>query len=614
MNDGTALAAIERPVSLFASALAARPLTLRLDDTPADAATLVLPPALLAGHRGDGPWGEMRLEVLREVVQRQLGGRWGFELAQAAARGLLGPQAAGGAGDDLVRCLASWPRPRLLRRLWQIVDRGRVDARIALQYPGARAELQQSRAATLARLQSLHPRHPLRQVLHALQCQALGAAPLLGAEATAYDSLQAALDIAARCFDGDARGAAVPHALRLADTEAATSAHAAGNGSATDGTQGRADRGAAGASQASVPTATAASDPGRARGNGAAVAGHPVPGAAARPRAGAARHDEWHYLERRYLRGWTTVHEQRLRGTDLGYLHQLRQRHGELAAAIRRRIGPLRPQRHERLHRMPDGEHIDLDAAIEARIERRAGQALESRVYTSTRAARRDVGAVFLLDVSGSTGFALPDVQAADAADTDDDGGWFFARSTRPQPPPRPLRRVIDVAKDAIGLMCDTLARLGDRHAVYGFSGEGRHQVDFYVAKGFDESWSAHSAAALAALEPKGSTRSGAAIRHALGKLRDEPAQTRLLILLTDGYPQDSDYGPDPQDIEYGLRDTAQAMHEAERAGIAVFCVSVDHAAHDYLRRVCAPSRYLVIDDVQALPEQLSKVYRRLTR
>ena len=86
----------------------------------------------------------------------------------------------------------------------------------------------------------------------------------------------------------------------------------------------------------------------------------------------------------------------------------------------------------------------------------------------------------------------------------------------------------------------------------------------------------------------------------------------RLLIVVTDGYPQDSDYGPDPEDIEYGLRDTAQALRETERAGIAVFCVSVDHAAHDYLRRVCPATRYLVIDEVTALPEQLAKVYRRL--
>jgi nitric oxide reductase activation protein len=160
--------------------------------------------------------------------------------------------------------------------------------------------------------------------------------------------------------------------------------------------------------------------------------------------------------------------------------------------------------------------------------------------------------------------------------------------------------------------MCDALHRLGDRHAVWGFSGDGRHQVDFYVAKGFDEGWSATSAAALAGLEPKGSTRTGAAIRHAARQLARQPERMRLLIVVTDGYPQDSDYGPDPQDTEYGLRDTAQAMREAERAGIAVFCVSVDHAAHDYLRRLCPASRYLVIDEVGALPEQLAKVYRRL--
>ena len=381
-----------------------------------------------------------------------------------------------------------------------------------------------------------------------------------------------------------------------------------GNSSAADGAPARPGRGPA-MGRPAPPQPTAAADgSGPATGPATANAADStadstadsLAGAAASPRASTTRHDEWHYLQRRYLRGWTTVHEQRLRGNDLNYLHRLRQQHGELAAAIRRRIGPLRAQRRERLPRMPDGELIDLDAAIEARIERRAGQAPEGRVYTATRPARRDVSALFLLDVSGSTGFALPDAQAAAAGD-DDDSGYFFARPARPQPPPRPLRRVIDVARDAIGLMCDTLARLGDRHAVYGFSGDGRHQVDFYLAKGFDEGWSAHSAAALAALEPKGSTRSGAALRHALSSC-GRSRRTRLLILLTDGYPQDSDYGPDPQDIAFGLHDTAQAMHEAERAGIAVFCVSVDHAA----RRRPAPRlravARLVIDDVQSLP------------
>ena len=113
-------------------------------------------------------------------------------------------------------------------------------------------------------------------------------------------------------------------------------------------------------------------------------------------------------------------------------------------------------------------------------------------------------------------------------------------------------------------------------------------------------------------MEPKGSTRTGAAIRHAARKLARQPERTRLLIVVTDGYPQDSDYGPDPQDIEYGLRDTAQALQR----GRACRHRGVLRVGGPCRARLPAPavpaSRYLVIDDVGALPEQLAKVYRRL--
>ena len=618
--EAAALAAIERPLSLFASALAGRPLGLCVAEpaTPGDAATLALPRALLVGRRPGQPWGAMRIALLRQVVDRLPGGRWSFSLDEAAARGLLGPYrpALDDARDALGLCLASWPRPVLLRRLLRIIDGVRVDALIAQRYPGVRAELQQLQAVASARLER-------RQSCRALmQSEALARAAALGATATVYDSLQLAIAMAGS-FGGVWRDSiAQPHWLRITDAEGEASAADTGSDAGRGGlpfspqagaTLPQGQGGADGGQAAPSPTAAGPADSARDARPAALAIAASAPLQPREPTEGM-RHDEWHYLERRYLRAWTRVHEHRLHGTELQYLAQLRQRHGELAAGIRRRIGKLRPRRRERLRRLADGDDIDFDAAIQARVERRAGQVDETRVYTATLPARRDVSAAFLLDVSGSTSFVLPDAQAPAATGTDaDEDTYFFARPLRVAPL-RPLRRVIDVAKDAIGLMCDALARLGDRHAVYGFSGEGRQQVDFYIAKGFDDGWSAHSAAALAAMQPKGSTRTGAAIRHAVGKLRHEPAHTRLLIVLTDGYPQDSDYGPDPKDIDYGLRDTAQAMHEAERAGIAVFCVSVDHAAHDYLRRVCAPSRYLVIDDVQALPEQLSKVYRRLAR
>ncbi|RYZ09274.1 MAG: VWA domain-containing protein, partial [Comamonadaceae bacterium] len=327
-------------------------------------------------------------------------------------------------------------------------------------------------------------------------------------------------------------------------------------------------------------------------------------------------YDEWDGPHQRYLPDWCRVQERRLRGDDLHFLHALRQRHAALASRVRHSFAAIRPESRQRLHGAFDGEEVDIDRVIEEAVARGAGQAADGRVFTTQQRARRDVCAAFLVDMSGSTGFVLPPpAGAAPPAmpDDEDDVYLYAARPAAPVHTQAPRRRVIDVAKDALGLMGDALHRLGDRHAVFGFSGDGRHQVDFLVAKAFDDAWSARTAAALAAMQPMNATRTGAAVRHAVTRLAREPARTRVLIVVSDGYPQDSDYGPDARDAAYGIQDTARALREAEEAGIATFCIAIDPAGHDYLRTMCREDRYLVIDDVEALPEQLGKVYRALT-
>ncbi|HVO07138.1 MAG TPA: hypothetical protein VMT83_10170, partial [Burkholderiaceae bacterium] len=84
--------------------------------------------------------------------------------------------------------------------------------------------------------------------------------------------------------------------------------------------------------------------------------------------------------------------------------------------------------------------------------------------------------------------------------------------------------------------------------------------------------------------------------------------------VVTDGYPEDIDYGPEPRDLRYGLEDTAHALQEAQALGLQTFCLSIDPAGHDYLRRMCPPRRYMVIKDLAALPNELVKVYRAMTR
>ena len=161
--------------------------------------------------------------------------------------------------------------------------------------------------------------------------------------------------------------------------------------------------------------------------------------------------------------------------------------------------------------------------------------------------------------------------------------------------------------------MAEALEGLGDAYAVYGFSGYGRDQVDFFVIKEFMERYDARVQGRIAAIKPHRSTRMGPAIRHAMHKFASQEARVKLLLLLSDGYPQDFDYGKDRKSKEYGIQDTMMALHETRLQGIQTFCLTVDPAGHDYLRAMCPDQHYLVLEDIASLPRELPKVYRSLT-
>ncbi len=329
---------------------------------------------------------------------------------------------------------------------------------------------------------------------------------------------------------------------------------------------------------------------------------------------------EWDYLNGTYLPSWCRLHERKLKGTNFGFIHDVRRQHATLAQQVRRRFSAIRPEAWHRVHRTPDGDEMSLDSLVEAVVDRRSGHATDEHLYIRRERAVRDVAAAFLLDMSRSTDSPVVDPHAVPAPPLPVDpeeqdpylrGSYFdldeFVLDLTPK------RRVIDVAKEALALMCDALQTLGDSHAIYGFSGSGRHNVEFHVAKEFSEPTSSRTWAALGAIEPIRYTRMGPAIRHAAHKLAKQPERTKVLVVVTDGYPQDEGYGPDRNDRNYGIHDTAKALEEADAAGISTFCITIDPAGHDYLRRMCAEHRYLVIDDVHTLAEELEKVYRTLT-
>jgi nitric oxide reductase activation protein len=331
-------------------------------------------------------------------------------------------------------------------------------------------------------------------------------------------------------------------------------------------------------------------------------------------------YDEWDFHAQAYLKGWCRLHEQRLLGDDHGFIRTVRDRHGELMQRIKRQFRAIRPEARQRVRRVSDGEELELDGIIDTVIDRRAGHATDERLYMRRDRALRDVAAAFLLDMSASTDIPVPDKDAPPPAPApapqagEEDSPYLWTVAVAQDDGDRtPVRRVIDVGRESMALMCEALQTLGDRYAIYGFSGYGRDHVEFYVAKEFDDRLSARTWAAIGAMEPRKSTRMGPAIRHALAKLERQPTRMKVLVIVSDGFPQDCDYGPDRNDDEYGVQDTARALLEASRAGVETFLVTIDPTGHDYLRRMCADERYMIIDEVADLPEALTKVYRALT-
>jgi nitric oxide reductase NorD protein len=166
-----------------------------------------------------------------------------------------------------------------------------------------------------------------------------------------------------------------------------------------------------------------------------------------------------------------------------------------------------------------------------------------------------------------------------------------------------------DAEREALVLLCESLETLGDRYAIYGFSGMTRKRCEVYRVKRFDEHYDDTVRGRISGIRPKDYTRMGVTIRHLSHLLNEVEARTKLLITLSDGKPDDYD----TYRGAYGIEDTRQALIEAKRSGIHSFCITIDTEARDYLPHMYGAVNYTVIDEVRKLPLKVSDIYRRLT-
>ena len=255
-------------------------------------------------------------------------------------------------------------------------------------------------------------------------------------------------------------------------------------------------------------------------------------------------------------------------------------RRATLLREVRRRFERLRPRR-LRLGRQLDGPEVDLAAYVASYADCRAGREGDDRLYVAIRSARRDVAIALLVDVSGST------------------DSWVTENL-----------RVVDVEKEALLVVCDALEALGDPYTILAFSGEGPEAVSIFPIKLFDEPGGGLVRRRIAALEPDRYTRMGAAVRHATALLMRKAARHRLLLVLSDGKPNDVDR----YEGRYGVEDARQAVVEARLQGLHPFCVTVDRRAPAYMPRIFGAGAYAALHHPEHLPSVLVDVLRRMVK
>ncbi|RME25234.1 MAG: hypothetical protein D6798_09440 [Deltaproteobacteria bacterium] len=301
---------------------------------------------------------------------------------------------------------------------------------------------------------------------------------------------------------------------------------------------------------------------------------------------GSREYDEWNHERAHYVVAATRVFEEPSSSGPLESYERIVTANRAQIDRIRRQFASLRLE--ERwVHGLPDGTEIDMNRAVAGMADIAAGFTPRVDWYVRFQRQRKDVAIMVLVDLSGST-----------------------------------RGRIIYSEQEALVLFSEGLRVLQFPHAFYGFNGEGPRSCRMSRIKGWEEPYDDAVRKRLGNLRPSGATRLGAFIRHATWHLQQRPEDRRILMVLSDGRPEDRGQYRG----SYGVKDTAMAVHEARRAGIHVHCISLDskvaqairHGESDeaeaYLREIFGAGRYLVCDEVDDLPIRLPEVFRGLVR
>ena len=289
---------------------------------------------------------------------------------------------------------------------------------------------------------------------------------------------------------------------------------------------------------------------------------------------GATFYPEWDMGRQHYRKNWCVMREKTVPPVFDDFYRSTLDKHSGLIRHLRKAFEAMRDE-NRLLKRQVQGDDVDIDALVEALADSKDGREMSDRLFVRMHRAERNIAVAFMVDMSGST------------------KGW-----------------INEAEREALILLCEALERLGDRYAIYGFSGITRKRCELFHIKRFNEDYSDEVKARISGIRPQEYTRMGFAIRHLAKLLNEVDAKTKVLVTLSDGRPDDYF---DVYRGAYGIEDTRVALQEAQRGGIHPFCITIDKDARDYLPHMYGAARYVILDDVRQMPAKVADIYRRLT-
>jgi hypothetical protein len=291
---------------------------------------------------------------------------------------------------------------------------------------------------------------------------------------------------------------------------------------------------------------------------------------------------EWDHMIQLERPAWATVQERRPKAGDPTLIDGILSEHRRLIGRMKFILDAMQPQGVQRIRKLEDGDEIDLNAALASVIEMRMGRQPDPRIMMRSVRKTRDISVLVLLDLSHSTNDKVAGQE----------------------------QTVLDLTRSACALLADAIQKVGDPFAIHGFCSDGRHDVNYWRFKDFDQPYDDLAKARLAGMQGQLSTRMGTAIRHATAALKAQRSSKKLLLVITDGEPADVDV----RDPQYLRHDTKKAVEAAARNGVTTYCMSLDPRADSYVGRIFGERHYLVVDKVERLPEKLPVLYAGLTR